>query len=119
MKPLRLIVLLIVISNFASFSFACGFHNFYSMGSPIYIPPCIKSDPSGGGCAGGMWPDNVNGNRLNLNADSSVDDPDREIAANRDRDQRKMGVCMLNSDCEDGSLCIKHRGLYGICESSS
>ena len=118
MKPLGFIFLLTVISNFASFSLACGFHNFYSMGSPIYIPPCIKDDPSGSGCSGGMWPENVNGNRLNLNADSPVDDAG-EVTANRDRDQAKMGVCMLNSDCEDGSLCVKHRGLYGACESAS
>ena len=96
--------------------YACGMHGLYSFGSPIYIPKCIKTDGSEGFCSAAMSSSIAKDNRLALGTDtpktSMMADSNEEI-----RNAIDNGVtCVLNSECETGTKCVKHRGLYGICK---
>ena len=116
MQGYQCIVLFSLIVSGVSPVNACGMHGLYSFGSPIYIPKCIKTDGSEGFCSAAMSSSIAKGNRLALGTEtpktSMMADSNEEI-----RNAIENGVtCVLNSECETGTKCVKHRGLYGICK---
>jgi len=116
MKTHQYLALFVLVVLGVGTTFACGMHGLYSFGSPIYIPKCIKTDGSEGFCSEMMSSSTAKENKLALTTDmpktSIVSSSHEEI-----RDAIESGsTCVLNSECAPGKKCLKHRGLYGVCE---